>query len=103
MRTGAVVVIDIAAEGPFEMLAVKNDEVVQALPPYGADQTLSVRVVPGTLWRGQNFFDSERPDFRSKPLAVNSVTVADRVARRGTIRECFHHLLGPPLGTRMRC
>src|SRR5581483_7433127 len=103
MRTGAVVVIDVAAKGAFEMLGVKDDEVVQALPPYGADQTLGVRVVPGTLWRGQNFFDSERPDFRSKRLAVDSVAVADHVARCGAIRECFHDLLGRPLGTRMRC
>src|SRR5581483_8878447 len=103
MRTGAVVVIEVAGEGEFEMLAVKYDEVVQALPPYGADQTLSVRVLPGTLWRGEDFFDSERSDLGSKRLAVNSVAVADHLARRGTIRECFHDLLGRPLGTRMRC
>lgn len=102
MRTGAVVVIDITAEGAFEMLGVKDDEVVQALPPNRADQSLSVRVLPGTLRRRQDFFDSERSNFRSKRLAVDSVAVAYQISRRGPIRECFDDLLRRPLGTRMR-
>ena len=48
MRPRLVVVADVVAEQPAQMLLAPRDDVVRALPAKGADDPLRVRVLPGT-------------------------------------------------------
>ena len=42
-----MVVIEVLAEDAVEMPRVEHNKVVETLSPYGADQALDVRVLPG--------------------------------------------------------
>ena len=47
MGSRSVVVIEVLAEDAVEMPRVEHNKVIETLSPYGADEALDVRVLPG--------------------------------------------------------
>jgi hypothetical protein len=53
MGSGPMVVTEIRSQGSLQMPRVQDDEMVQAVSSYRADQTFGVGVLPGTPGRGE--------------------------------------------------
>lgn len=47
MSTTALVVLDVATKNSAEMPIAEHDHMIEALPPYGSDQSLYIRILPG--------------------------------------------------------
>jgi hypothetical protein len=41
MRTGSVVIVEVRGQRPLQMTSVQDNEVIQALPSHGFDQTFA--------------------------------------------------------------
>jgi len=59
MGPRSVVISEIRSQGTLEMPGVQDHEMVQAVSSDGADQAFGVRILPGTLWRGEYFFNMQ--------------------------------------------
>ena len=80
------------------MPGVEDHEMVQAFSPERADQALGVRLLPGALRSGEDFFDAQRRDASAYLIAVNAVPVADKESGWVPIGKGFHNLLRGPGG-----
>jgi len=49
MRSGAMVVVEVGRENSAEMALTEDDDMVEALTPHRADQSLDEGVLPGLL------------------------------------------------------
>src|SRR5260221_14007806 len=47
VRSRGVVVVDVGAKNPTQVIFVENDQVVETLSPEGADPALGERILPG--------------------------------------------------------
>jgi len=47
MRTGSVVIAEVLGQHPLQMTSAHDNEVIQAHPSYGFDQTFRVGILPG--------------------------------------------------------
>ena len=59
MGPGPMAVAEIPSQGSLRMPRVQDDEMVQAISSDGADQAFDVRILPGTLGRGEYFFNAQ--------------------------------------------
>ena len=57
MGPRSVVVSEIRSQGCLEMPGVQDHEVVQTVSSYRADQAFGIRILPGTPWRCEYFFN----------------------------------------------
>src|SRR5215469_2324936 len=64
------------------MPGVEDHEMVQPFSPECADQALGVRILPGALRSGEDFFDAERRDASAYFIAAKAVPVADKLCLR---------------------
>jgi len=80
------------------MPLAKDDDVIEAVAPDGADEPLRERILPRRLRRRENSQALHAPP---EPLAVDLVAIAEEVGRRGVVREGVHDLLGRPSGSGM--
>jgi len=83
------------------MPLVQDDHLVQALASDTPNQTLDIRMLPGTLWRGQHFLAAHVPHTLSKGWAVDGITVPEQIPGRFVPGKRLHYLLRRPLGGRM--
>ena len=80
------------------MLFGKYNHVVETFAAYTADHSFRVRILPGRVGSGDQFFD---PHSSYPPLKIDSVdriSVSEQEAWGGVIRKRFDHLLGRPNG-----
>jgi hypothetical protein len=75
----------------------EDDDLVQTLAAEGPDESLDVRILPGTAWSADNFGDAHGGHATSERVAVDRVPVSDEPSRRGVLREGFNDLLGGPV------
>src|SRR6058998_931172 len=68
---------------------------IQTLAPDRTDEALGERVLPGAVRRREDFGDPHALHSVPELLAVDLVTVAQEIGRRG---ESVHDLLGGPVG-----
>ena len=101
MSARLLVVFKVAAQNLSQVLLSQHDDVVQALPPNGTDQSLRKSVLPRALWCGEHFDHAHFCYAVPELLTVNSIAVADQVPRCTIMRKCFAHLLSDPCGRRM--
>jgi len=76
----------------------ENENVIQTLAPDRTDEALGERILPGAVRRREDFGDPHALHSVPKLLAVDLVTVAQEIGRRGVVRESVHDLLGGPVG-----
>ena len=81
---------------------IQDDNVIQALSPYGANNSLDIRILP-RIARGRNdLLDTYAPDPSSNLLTVNGIPIPQQIAWSGIEWKCFYQLLGRPPRGRMR-
>src|SRR5262245_35597592 len=83
VRPRLVVVADVLLENPLEMVLADDDQVVQALAADRSDDSLGVGVLPGRLWGGEDFPDTDRSDDPPELVAVGTIPIPQQVARLG--------------------
>ena len=101
MRAGAMVVVEVGREKSAEVALTEDDDVVEALAPYRADQSLDEGVLPGRAGRAQDFLDAHAGEAVAEDCAVDPVAVTHDVLRCGGFGERLDDLLGGPGGGRM--
>jgi len=76
----------------------ENENMIQTLAPDRTDEALRKRILPGAVRRREDFLDPYALHSVPKALAVDLVTVAQEIGRRGVVREGVYDLLGGPVG-----
>src|SRR2546426_12194526 len=71
---------------------------IQAFAPDRADEALREGVLPRALGRRQDFIDPYALHALPEPVTVDRVAIAEKIGRRGVVREGVHDLLGGPVG-----
>ena len=69
------------------MTLIEDDDVVQAFSADRADQAFGEGILPGAVRRREGFVDPHALHSAPKLLAVDLVTVAQEIGRRGVVRE----------------
>ncbi len=69
---------------------------IQTLTAYRADDTFDVGSLPGRSWSGEYFLNAQSADLIREVVSVDSIAIAQQVARRGVPRKGFAKLLGRP-------
>src|SRR6516162_4276603 len=80
----------------------EHDQMVKALAPYRADQTLHVGVLPGRPPRGWSIPDTQRTQASPHDLAIDGVSISHQISRRRVPWERLGDLPGNPRRRRMR-
>ena len=101
MCPGSMIAVQEAADNAPEMSFPENDNVVEAFPTQRPDYSLYVRRLPGTVWCNYNLLDLEGFYLVLKHQPINSIPVADEVARGFLIVERLNQLLRRPGGSWM--
>jgi hypothetical protein len=96
MGPGPRVVTEIRSQGSLQMARVQDDEMVQAVSSYRADQAFGVGFCQGL--RGA-VSSSSMPNGRDPPrdvVVVDAIPIANEIPRRVPIEESFDDRLGRP-------
>jgi len=85
------------------MRLTKNDDVVQAIPTYGANESFTDRILRRASRCRFDFLDANRLNPLLKLFTVNPVTIAQQIPRFAAVGEGLDHLLaGPACGGMFR-
>jgi len=98
VRARLMVIDEVAVQDAAQVPLAEDENVIQALASDRTDQALHERVLPGAVRRREDFVDPHALHSVPKLLAVDLVTVAQEIGRRGVVREGVHDLLGGPAG-----
>ena len=77
MRSGSVVVVQVASQDPPQVTLAENDDVVQAFPTDRADDPLDVRILPGRARRNENQLDPQSMNEPVEVLAVYAIPITN--------------------------
>ena len=81
----------------------ENDQVIGALASNRADDSLSVRVLPGGSRSGDDLSYAHSLNSCMEVGSIDRIAVAEEIAgNQGVARKGLDHLLRRPLGTGMR-
>ena len=83
------------------MRFTENDDVVQAIPTYGADEPFTERILPRAPRRRHDFLDANRLNPFLKLFTINPVTIPQQVPRFAAVGEGLDDLLAGPACGRM--
>ena len=102
MRPLRVVVGDELAQNRVQVLLIQDDDVIEALAPHGADDSLGDGVRARGPDRREQGRGPERPGACGKVRAVGAVTVPDKLAGGPAPRRRLDELTPDPGGGRVR-
>src|ERR1700674_2069867 len=87
VRAPAMVVVEVhAKDAPQVAFAQDNDE-IQTIPAYAADQALNEWVLPGAARSAENLFDAHALYATLKALAVDRIAIPQQVPRSAIPRD----------------
>ena len=86
---------------PPEMPFIYDDNVIEALSPDAANDSLDIRILPGRTRGRKHFFDTEAFHSAAEPTTVDTVPVAYQVPWSRVEWESFHDLLSSPFRSRV--
>jgi hypothetical protein len=91
-----VIVRKVAGQDAVQVAFAQNEDMIEALAPDRADESLREGILPRAVGRGQDFTDSHA--FHSLPErgTVDAIVIAEEIGRRGVVREGVDDLLGGP-------
>jgi hypothetical protein len=98
MDARVMVIGEVTGQDATQVSFVEDKNVVETLAADRADQALGERILPGAVWRREDFLDLHSLHAVAELLAIDLVTVAQEVGRRGVVRERGDDLLGGPAG-----
>jgi hypothetical protein len=102
VRSRFVVIVNVSPENPAKMALAEDDEVVQAFPPNGPDDSLGIGILPGGLGCREDLTKTHAVNFPRKSVTINAIPISQQESRLGAIAwKRFKDLLGGPLGGRM--
>jgi hypothetical protein len=101
VSAGSVIVREVRREDASKVALAENDDMVQALAPDWADESLREGVLPRALRGGENFSDADALHPLPEGVTVDCIAVAEEVGRRGVVWEGVDDLLSGPAGGRM--
>ena len=102
VRTGVVIVSDVAPQEDPKMVFSENDQVIDALASNRADNSLGVWVLPGRSRSGDDLSNAHSLHSCTEIGSVDRIAVAEKIAgNHGVARKGLDHLLRSPLGRRM--
>ena len=84
------------------MILIQDDHVVQTFATYAADDSFTIRVLPGRAWCDGDFFNVHAFDTLGEVVPVDAVTIANEKTRRFLVREGVDDLLGRPFNVGIR-
>ncbi len=96
-----VVIIEIARECSLQVSFIQHDDVIQALPSNRADDSLRVRVLPGTPGSNQHFINSHTVHPLLEVVPVHLVPISKEILGCRIVWKGLHDLLGGPLSRRV--
>src|SRR5207237_3127537 len=96
MRARGVIVAEVIAKATTEVSFVQHDHVVEEFSPDGSDHTLSERVLPRGMRRGEDLGKTDGLHPLSKLSAEDAVAIADEKPGRRVVGEGLDNLLRPP-------
>jgi hypothetical protein len=98
MGARLVVIGEVTGQNSTQVSFPEDKNVVEALAADRTDQAFGEWVLPGAVWRRENFLDLHTLHAVAEVLAIDLVTVAQEIGRRGVVRERGDDLLGRPDG-----
>src|SRR5215475_1182824 len=96
MRSGGVVVVDIARQHMPQMSLANHHDVVEAFSADRADQSFRISVLPGRAGRRRTIANAQRANASAEYVAVTSILIADQIARDLLPAACRRQLIGNP-------
>jgi hypothetical protein len=93
-----VIVREVRGEEASQVPLAENDDVIQALAPDRADESLGEGILPRAVRGRENFTDSHALHTLPEGVTVDCVAVAQEVGPCGIVGEGVHDLLGGPVG-----
>ncbi len=101
MRSGSVVVVQVASQDPPQVTLAENNDVVQAFPTDRADDPLHVRILPGRARRNENLLDPQSMNGSVEVIAVYAIPIANQKTRGSVPGDGFEQLTPRPFRTGM--
>ena len=92
MCPNCVVIVSIAAESALQVTFSQDDRVVEAFPPYAADDPFGRGILPRCSTCTRDCSDLERTGLPAERLSVNGITMAQQVSRRLVQSAGLHKL-----------
>jgi hypothetical protein len=89
-----VIVREVRGEEASQVPLAQNDDMVQALAPDRADESLREAILPRAVRGRENFTDSHARHTLPEGVTVDCVAVAEEVGRCGIVGEGVHDPLG---------
>jgi len=102
-RRRATDVVHVRCKNVAQMAFVKDNDVVQALPPDRTEHALDVGVLPRAAWCRGDLRDAHRRDPLTEDRTIRGVAVAQRKVGSSLPRESFNDLLRKPRCRGMLC
>ncbi len=93
-------IVVVVGQQSMKMVLMKDDGVIEELPPHGSDPAFDHSVLPGTARRRPHGIDLESPEEVEDRAVEEPITVEDQVARCRLEREGLSELLVDPVGGR---
>jgi hypothetical protein len=98
-----MIVGSVGFQLPPQMPFIYDDNMIQALSPYGPDNAFDIRILPRRARGRNNLLDTQALDSSSNLLTVNGIPITQQIAWSGIERKSLHQLLGRPPCGGMRC
>lgn len=84
------------------MRFVEHDDMIQTTAAYAADNSFTIRILPGRAWRDWDFFNTHAFDTLGEVVPVDAVAIANEKTRCFLVREGVDDLLDGPFGVGIR-
>lgn len=91
-----MVVFEIALQNPYQVFLVENNDVIQTVTPYAADEPLYEWILPRRPPGRDYALHAQVSNTIAKRRSVDAVAIANHVPGRAVPWERIDHLLGSP-------
>src|SRR5450759_1806627 len=92
MGSDVIVIASIGSQDPAQMRLAQNDKMIHTLAPHRSDQPFGKAILPGRAWGRRSVPDAHGAQSASNDGAIDSIPIADEVARRLIPGECLGNL-----------
>ena len=93
-----VIVGEVACQDAAQVPLAQNENMVQTLATYRANEPLREGILPRAVGGRENLSDLHALHSVPEGVAVELVAIAEEIGGRGVVREGVHDLLGRPGG-----
>src|SRR5665647_1802272 len=88
MSSDVVVIACVGSQNPPQMRLAQDDKMIHTLAPHRSDQPFGKAILPGRAWGRRSVPDAHGANSAHDDGAIDSIPIADEVARRLIPGEC---------------